>query len=465
MSVTNPTESKPAVRGSSARRLFLTAVVVVLVAAAAFLGGSFYRGRTTAELNAAAARRRADPPVVNAAKVTVAPVMSELVLPGNVTPITEAYVYARAAGYLKTRYVDIGDQVQSGQLLAEVDAPDLDQQVSQARAALAQAEGQLGQSEASLQQLVATRDLATVTWQRYKVLTASGAVSRQDGDIQSTGAKTAEANVTAGEKLVRAAEENVSASKSSLDRLITLQAYEKIRAPFAGVVTARNVDVGALISTTGSSLGPTRASTAAPSDTPSSGELFRVAEIGRLRILASVPQSNAQEIRVGQAAKVTIQELPDLVFTGAVTRNSSSLAEASRTLLTEIQVDNPKKQLLPGMYALVQFVTRRKEPPFLVPDAALVTRADGTYLALLAPLTQEDESQAKAGGMDPAILPRAKRVHFVPVQPGRDYGTELEIIQGLKGGEVVAVGPGDAVQEGVIVQTAAPDSKPVSNSN
>src|SRR6185436_12980905 len=239
------------------------------------------------------------------------------------------------------------------------------------QAAVAQAEGQLGQAEATLQQLIATRDLANITWKRYQVLTASGAVSRQDGDTQSTASKTAEANVAAGQKTVRAAQEFVRASKATLQRLITLQGYERITAPFAGVVTSRNVDVGALISTTGSSQGPARTG-AAPTDVPSGGEVFRVAEISRLRILVSVPQTDAPGIRVGQSADVTVQEFPNRTFPGKVTRTSNSLDAGSRTLLTEVQVDNPARILLPGMYTLVKFITERSDPPFLVPDAALV---------------------------------------------------------------------------------------------
>ena len=313
---------------------------LALLAIAAFLEGYLARKKTTRQLDAAAALRQTSPPLVNVAKVKRAPSRSEVLLPGNITPITEAYVYARAAGYLKRRYVDIGDRVRAGQLLAEIDAPDLDQQVTQAEAAVAQAEGQLGQAEATLQQLIATRDLANLTWKRYQVLTASGAVSRQDGDMQQTASKTAEANVTAGEKNVRAAQEFVRASKATLQRLITLKGYEKITAPFAGVVTSRNVDVGALISATGSSQGPTT-STSSPTDVPRGGEVFRVAEISRLRILVSVPQTDAPGIKVGQAADVTVQEFPNRSFPGKVTRTSSSLDAGSRTLLTEVQVANP----------------------------------------------------------------------------------------------------------------------------
>jgi multidrug efflux pump subunit AcrA (membrane-fusion protein) len=424
----------------------LIAGCLALLAIAAFLEGYLARRKTTRQLDAAAALRQASPPLVNVAKVKRAPSRSEVLLPGNITPITEAYVYARAAGYLKRRYVDIGDRVRAGQLLAEIDAPDLDQQVTQAEAAVAQAEGQLGQAEATLQQLIATRDLANLTWKRYQVLTASGAVSRQDGDMQQTASKTAEANVTAGEKNVRAAQEFVRASKATLQRLITLQGYEKITSPFAGIVTSRNVDVGALISAAGSSLGPAR-SAASPTDVPSGGEVFRVAEISRLRVLVSVPQTDAPGIKVGQSADVSVQELPNRTFPGKVTRTSNSLDAASRTLLTEVQVANPTGILLPGMYTLVKFITDRTDPPFLVPDAALVVEANGTQLAVLEPLSEQEQANTKWQG--------ARRVHFQKVQPGRDYGIELEILSGLKGTEEVAVDPGDSVKEGVIVRPAA----------
>ncbi|MCU1338598.1 MAG: hypothetical protein JWO19_4179 [Bryobacterales bacterium] len=390
--------------------------------------------------------------------------MTQVSFPGNITPITEAYVFARAAGYLKRRYVDIGDRVSAGQLLADIDAPDLDQQVTQAQAALSQAEGQLGQSEATLQQLLATRDLADVTWKRYEVLTKTGAVSRQDGDTQLTSAKTAGANVTAGEKNVVAARDFVRASKATLDRLITLQGYEKVTSPFAGIVTARNVDVGALISTTGSSQGPSRSNPAGPSDVPSSGEIFRVAQITKLRVIVSLPQNEASGIHVGQSATVSIDQLPNRQFPGQITRTSSSLDAASRTLLTEVQVANPTGVLLPGMYATVGFITNRETPPFLVPDASLVVEANGTTLALLQPLSQADQQKAASEGVDKTVLAQARVVHFQKVQPGRDYGTTIEILGGLQDGEYVVVNPGDAVKEGAIVQmaeaAASSDAKP-----
>src|SRR6202043_3170315 len=194
----NNTDTDQRHHRSSRKLLFLAAILGA--AAAVYLLGYLPRERTTKQLDAAAAARRITPPLVNAAAVKLAAPSTELLLPGNITPITEAYIYARAAGYLKRRYVDIGDRVRAGQKLADIEAPDLDQQVSQAKAALAQAQGQLGQAQATLVQLTATRDLAAVTWQRYKILTANGAVSQQDGDNQATAAKTSDANVVAQQK-------------------------------------------------------------------------------------------------------------------------------------------------------------------------------------------------------------------------------------------------------------------------
>ncbi len=436
------------------RKLLALGVILVVAAAGVYAFGYLPRARTKQQLAAAAATRSITPPLVNSTKVKRAPSGIDLLLPGNITPITEAYIFARAAGYLKQRYVDIGDRVVAGQKLADIEAPDLDLQVSQSRAALAQAQGQLGQSQATLEQLTATRDLAVLTWGRYKILTAKGAVSRQDGDNQSTAAKTAEANVEAQQKTVRASQEYVRASQATLARLITLQQYERITAPFAGVITARNVDIGALISATGSTLGPARSNGAAPSDVPSGGEIFRLAEIGRLRILVAVPQTNSPGVRVGQTATVSVQQIPNLSFPGKVTRTSSSLDAQSRTLLTEVDVDNPKGVLLPGMYAMVSFKTIRIDPPFLVPDASLVVRPSGTVLAVLQPLAPDEQEKIRTDGIDAATLARVRRVHFQTVQPGRDYGTELEILDNLQVGEEIAADPTDAVQEGALVQIA-----------
>jgi multidrug efflux pump subunit AcrA (membrane-fusion protein) len=441
---------------SSRKRFIILIVAAMVLVAVGLLAGYVPRRATTRDLDRLAEQRNITPPLVDAVKVTRAPHATSVSFPGSITPITEAYIYARAAGYLKRRSVDIGDRVHGGELLAEIDAPDLDQQVTQAQAAMSQAEGQLGQAEATLEQLVATRDLANITWQRYQVLTKTGAVSRQAGDNQLTAAKTSEANVTAGQKNVVAARDNVHATQAMLDRLRTLQGYEKVTAPFDGIVTARNVDVGALISANGSTLGPTPSSQAAPSDVPRGGEIFRVAQIGKLRVLVSLPQNEASGIHVGESATVTVEELPNQSFVGRITRTSNALDAASRTLLTEIQVDNPTGILLPGMYTTVRFVTDRADPPYLVPDASLVVEASGTSLAVLHKLDPQQLAKAEADGLDQKIVSRSRIVHFQEVQPGRDYGTTLEILGGLHDGEYVVVDPGDAVKEGAIVQISEP---------
>src|SRR3954447_26056632 len=441
--------------GSSAKRLIFVAIVVGLLLTVALLAGYMPRRGIAHELDRAAAALRSTPPLVNAATVTRAPSEVEVSFPGSVTPVTEAYIYARATGYLKRRYVDIGDRVASGQLLAEIDAPDFDLQVKQAEASLAQAKGQLGQAEATLQQLIATRDLASVTWERYQVLTKTGAVSRQAGDTQLTASKTAEANVAAAQKSVVAAQELARASQAALDRMVALQTYEKVTAPFSGIVTARNVDVGALISATGSTLGPARSNPAGPSDMPSGGEIFRIAQIGILRVLVPVPQTEASGIHVGSEATVAVEQLPNRIFRGRISRTSESLDAASRTLLTEVRVANGSAILLPGMYATIHFIAHRQARPFLVPDASVVVNASGTSLAVLHSITQEERQKAVSEGMPPSVLDRARIVHFEKVKLGRDYGTTIEVFDGLQDGESVVVDPGDAIKEGAIVQVAA----------
>lgn len=443
-------------RKAAVWRNLLLAGVLIGLAFMAFLAGYLERRKTEAELERAAALRRTSPPLVNAAKVKQAPSQTTLALPANITPITEAYVFARAAGFLKCRYVDIGDRVRQGQLLAEIDAPDLDQQVVQAEAAVTQSEAQLGQSQATQLQLIANRDLADVTWKRYKVLVVTGAVSKQDADTQEAAYKAAVANVAAGEKNIRAAEDFVRVSKAALQRLYALQGFKRVTSPFSGVVTARNVDVGALISAAGESQGPARPDRS-PTNYPAGGEIFRVAEIGKLRILVPVPQRDAPGLHVGQSADVTAQEFPNRKFAGRLTRTSSSLDDTSRTLLAEVQVSNPAGMLLPGMYVLVNFVFKRVSPPLLVPDAAVVVEAKGTMVAVLRPLTPAEKAKAREDGFETSGL---RRVHYEPVELGRNYGIEQEIHSGLKPGEEVAVNPGDAVQEGAIVQIAAPAHLP-----
>jgi RND family efflux transporter MFP subunit len=419
-----------------AGRVGWIAVLVVLLLAALFVFGYQRRHRIETVAASAAQRQHDDLPVVNVEKVHRAAATSELLLPGNITPVTQAFIYARASGYVRRRLVDIGDHVKQSQLLAEIESPELDQQVQQARAALAQAGQQAQQSQHELENSRSQLELARVTWDRYKVLAAHGAIARQEADQQQATFRSATAAVSAAESNVNAAGQNVRANQANLDRLIAMQAFENVRAPFSGIITARNFDVGALISISGTQ------------NTGTSGgggnEMFRIAQIGTLRILVSVPQENAPAVKVGQPATVLVAEFSKRRFQGRVARTANSLDMNTRTMLTEVQLSNPDGALLPGMYAQVQLTSSRADPPLLAPGDSLITSANGLSVAILADL--------KPGHAYPAD---AKSVHIQKIEVGRDYGPEIEVTSGLEGWEYVIVNPGDGVEEGAVVQPAA----------
>jgi len=410
-----PRQEEP--RRSSIRRLLITCIISLPILALLLIGYLPRRERLRA-LITASEREGHSLPVVNTVRVRRAASTSELVLPGNIQAITDAPIYARADGYVLRRYADIGDRVEVGQVLAEIETPDLDQQVRQARANLLQARSALAQAEANLVQAKSTEHLAQLTVERWKVLVARGVLARQDGDQKEADYEVAVANRKAQEANVNAAQSNVSAAEANLGRLLDLQGFEKITAPFSGLVTARNFDVGALVA----------------SGSVSGHELFHMAQIGVVRIFVDVPQSYAPFIHTGLAAVVTVQQLPGRLFAGKVMRTSESLDPNTRTLLTEVDVPNPASSLLPGMYAQVTLRSVIAEPPLLVPGDALVTRANGTRVAVVG----ED-------GI----------VHFQKVSVGRDYGTETEVLSGLQGQELVIINPTDDVREGAKVKPAA----------
>jgi multidrug efflux pump subunit AcrA (membrane-fusion protein) len=450
------TDSK-AHRRLSKRWYFMAAVLVV---AALLAGGYIPRHARDQKAEAAAKRERESLPVVTVAQVRQAPSVSELLLPGTMTPITEAYIYARASGYVRRRYVDIGDHVRAGQVMAEIEAPDLDQQVAQSRAALAQAEQQLGQTRAALEQATAQLELARVTKDRYVTLGARGAVSRQDVDQQEATFRTTTANVHSAEANVHAAEQNVEANRANVDRMITLQAFERVTAPFAGVVTARNIDVGALISSGGAGLqasstpsggtqqGGALAVGSSPLSSSSAGatEMFRVARVDTLRTLIDVPENDAPNIRVGQTATILLQAFPGKTFSGAVTRMATSLDPTARTMLTEVQLANPKGILMPGMFAQVQIRSPRGAAPILAPGDALITNAQGIQVAVL-----ENPTREIPPGSETDARQQPRQIHLQKVELGRDYGPQTEVTAGLKAGEYVVVNPSDDVREGALV--------------
>jgi RND family efflux transporter MFP subunit len=341
-----------------------------------------------------------------------------LELPGNIQAVTEAPILARADGYVKTRMVDIGDRVRAGQPVAEIEAPELDQQVLQAQANFQQATAALDQALANQRQGKANTELARVTADRWKTLAGKGVVSRQENDQYQAQYQAQVANLDSLEKAVAAARSNVAAAQANLSRLNEVQSYRVVKAPFEGIVTLRNVDVGALVNA-GSTL------------------LYRIAQMGVLRTYVNVPQSNSDSIHIGQTAQLTVSNLPGRKFSGTVARTANSLDPNSRTMLVEVQVQNKDGVLLPGMYALVDLSSSRATPPMLLPGDALIVRADGTEVAEVRP----DHT-----------------IHLQRIQVGRDYGDRLEIISGLKPGDLVIANPSDTVREGIKVDPV-PQSK------
>jgi len=401
--------------GPSRGTLLILALVVIALIVAGFFKGYGPRERRENMLAAEAKATGESLPVVNVGIVKRADATAGLVLPGNIQAVTEAPVLARASGYIKKRNVDIGDRVAAGQVLAEIDAPELDQQILQAQASIEQANSGVQQAEAALQQGRANANLARVTAQRWANLVAKGVVSKQENDTYQSQYESQQANVQALEKAVAAAHSNVAAVEANLARLGDLKNYQTVRAPFAGSITVRNVDVGALVNE-GSTL------------------LYRIAQTGRLRTYINVPQAEAGEVRVGQTATLTIPDLPGRKFAGTVSHLGNSLDPSTRTLLVEVQVPNAAGTLMPGMYTLVDFALPRRDPPMLIPGDTLVIRPDGPQVAVVS-----DDN----------------RVHFTRIQLGRDFGDHLEVFSGLEAGQRLVVNPGDLIREGVRVRPVA----------
>jgi RND family efflux transporter MFP subunit len=359
-------------------------------------------------------------PVVNVTPAVRSSGTSNLVLPGNIQAVTEVPVLARATGYIKKRYADIGDRVTLGQVLAEIEAPELDQQILQAKANVEQSEAAVQQAQAGLEQGRSNENLARVTKDRFQKLADKGVISKQDNDTYNMQWQAQTSNVQALEKAVNAAKSNTAATGANLARLNDLQSYLTVRAPFAGVITLRNIDDGVLVNE-GNTL------------------LYRIAQTARLRTYLSLPQVDADSVRVGQKATLTIPDLPGRKFAGTVTRTANALDSSTRTLLTEVQVSNESNQLMPGMYAQVDLSIPRKDPPLAIPGDTLVVRANGPQVAVV-----------EADGT----------VHYRLVQLGRDFGDKLEVLGGLHEGDQLVVNPSDAIREGAKVKPAAKEKAP-----
>ena len=369
-------------------------------------------------LASAIAQEASQPPLVNVGRVHLAPAQSTIELPCQTVPMLETPVYARADGYILRRPVDIGNRVKKGDLLFEIQTPELDQQVDQARAALAQSSAALEQYRAALDASESRLNLAAVTAKRWKNLTDKGVFAKQDLDEKIAALELSQANVKSAQENVRAAQSTVAASQSNLKRLQDLKAFSRLEAPFDGVITFRSVqaDVGTLITA---------------GNTSSSRELMRVAQIDVLRVFVSIPQADAGMIHDGQPADLVVDELPGRVFQTKVDGITHSVDANSRTMLAVLLVKNDREELLPGMYGRARFGLSHAANVLLLPAEALMLPTDGPQAAVV--------------GAD-------RRVHFQKVTLGRDYGAEIEVQSGLKDGDVVVLSPTDAVREGALVE-------------
>jgi RND family efflux transporter MFP subunit len=374
---------------SGARGLWVLVVVALALGLAIYAG---LHGRRGADAALKRATEAAATPTVAVVHPFASSPTDELVLPGTVRAFTDAPIYARASGYLKKWHVDIGSKVTRGQLLAEIETPELDQQLRQARADLENAR--------------ATMEMSRTTADRWQALFKRDAVSRQESD----------------EKLsdYHARKATVDASGANVKRLEDLQAFQKITAPFDGVITARNTDIGALID---AGAGQAR-------------ELFRLAAIDKLRVFVSVPQTYAQAARPGTPTAITVEENPGKIYRGTLARTSSALDPVARTMLSEVEMDNPTGEVLPGAYVVVRLRVGRETRGLTIPANTLLFRAEGLRVAVV----------------------RDGRAELVPVKIGRDYGKSVEVVEGLQPGDAVILDPADSLVSGtaVRVRTSGP---------
>jgi RND family efflux transporter MFP subunit len=396
--------------------LFGSAVALVV----AFLAGYLPMQQREASLRAEADAQRKQVPRVEVIRVARGSAQATLVLPGTMQALTEAPILGRADGYLKRRLADLGDRVHAGQVLAEIDAPELEQQIQQADAAVEQAQAAVEQAQASLAQGKANRDLARITAERLQTLNERGITPQQDRDQSQAQLAAQDANVQAAEKAIAAQRSNLAAARANAGRLRAVDAYRMVKAPFDGVITQRNVDVGALVST-GSTL------------------LFRIAQTGMLRTYVNVPQSTVSAVRVGQAASLRLSDFPGRTFSGTVARMARALDPSSRTMLVEVDVPNGDGALFPGSFADVELVGSRANPPIVVPASSLVFRADGAQLAVVRP---------------------DNTVHLQKVAVGRDYGDRLEILGGVDEGATIVAVAGDTAREGTKIAPVDRESQP-----
>lgn len=329
------------------------------------------------------------PPMVTVAPAKLGDPSNVLTLPATLYGLHETGLYVRTNGYVKSIRVDMGSHVRAGETLAVVEMPELDQELNQAKATLAQ--------------VVATGELTKSTLDRWKSMMAQGASTKQEFDEKQAAYNANQAGQ--------------ASARANIDRLTELKRFGNLVAPFGGVVTARNIDVGALVS-------PTTGTGARP--------LFSLVQVDTMRVVTSVPQNAAPNVKVGQTAEIVVQELGGVAFKGVVTRTSQALDLATRTLLTEIQVLNGDGRLLPGMFGQVKLALARGSRTLMVPANTLIIRATGALVAVV----------------------RDGKVTITKITVGRDYGSEVEVLKGLAEGDQLVVNPGDNIVDGVAVRIA-----------
>jgi len=408
-------------QGRRGARLALVLIVLLLGTAGIVTWGIQARIKTAAAVKQQTLELAV--PTVSVVRPKRGAMKDEVVLPGNIQAFTDSPIYARASGYLKGWQVDIGARVKAGQVLAEIDAPELDQQVRQAEAALAQSRAALEQARAMHEQGRTNEELAKVTAQRWSNLLGKGAVSRQENDQYQAQYQAQLANVQALEKAINAAQSTVSSEEANLARLRELQAYEIVKAPFDGVITARNTDVGALVN----------AGNGGPAQ-----ELFHMASTATLRVYVRLPQVYSRSAVPGVTAELVLSEFPGRRFAGKLVRNAEAIDPATRTLLIEVDVDNRSGALLPGAYAAVHLKLPAAAPSLILPVNALLFRTEGLQVGVVSP---------------------EGRVELVSVILGKDYGTEVEVVSGIAEDDRVIVNPPDSLTSGVTVRVAETEGR------
>ncbi len=394
-------------------------VVVLLLLAVLIAAGIVFWGINARIQTAAAVKettRELAIPDVSVIHPKPGAVKDEVVLPGNIQAFTDSPIYARSSGYLKQWNVDIGGHVKAGQVLATIEAPELDQQVRQAQATIQQAQASLDQAIANQQQGKANEEIARVTAERWKNLVAKGAVSRQENDQYQAQYQAQVANLNALEQAIAAARSNIAVAEANLGRLQEMQNYETVKAPFDGIITARNIDVGALINA---------------GNGGAAQELFHMAATAKLRVYVSVPQADSRAAVPGLKSYLTLSEFPGRRFPGELVRTAGAIDPATRTLLTEVDVDNASGELRPGAYAEVHLMIPEGSRSLILPVSVLIFRSEGLRVG---------------------VVRDGNKAELVPVILGKDYGNEVEVVSGIAENDAVIANPPDSLSSGATVQ-------------